>query len=231
MHLSGVLKGMSGYFTRGAVVALACAALVFIACGGGDGGDAPTRATGGTTRPAGTADVSGAEGDVQTIEIAVRWASADAKDLRSLVQSSDEVFTARVERIAGTREESIAPGSGRSSIPVAIYELAVTKSFIGGRAVGSSITFEQVGGIVEQDGVTVRLMLEGDPPVEVGTEYVFFASMKQNGTLSAPPYSRLEVTSEGALVALAEWANLGALQQLSRVSADGLDSEIETAAQ
>ena len=72
-------------------------------------------------------------------------------------------------------------------------------------------------------------MLEGDPPVEVGKDYLFFISTKTNGTLSAPPYGRLEVRPGGRLVPLARWGSLGALRQLSQVPAVRAGSEIDAA--
>jgi hypothetical protein len=174
-----------------------------------------------------------------SIEIPTRWASANANTLSSLVASSDEVFIARVNSLTGVRDQPILPASdstvpgkpGRdpSSLPISAYELVVTQSFAANRSAGSTATFEQVGGRVDQDGATVHLMLAGDPPVEVGKEYLFFVSRKSSGALSAPPYGRLEVTPDGRLLPLTRWAGLGALQRLSQVTAAQAGSEIDAA--
>jgi len=194
--------------------------LLLAACGGNSGGSTSS------TQP-------------EVIEIPTRWASANANDLSSLVASSDEVFIARVKALTGVRDQTILPGSdstvpgkpGRdpSSLPVSVYEIVITQSFTGSHAAGSTATFEQVGGLVDQDGATVRLMLDGDPPVEVGKTYLLFISRKSNGALSAPPYGRLEVTVDGRLAPLTRWAGLGALQRLSQVTAEQAGSEIDAA--
>ena len=190
---------------------------LFSACGGGGSNDEAT------------------SDDPQVIEVPTRWASGNANDLASLVATSDEVFTARVERLAGTREEGILGGTGESTggkrgstFPITSYDITITRSFVGDRAVGSAATLEQAGGVSADTGA--RMMLENDPPVEVGKEYLFFATVTDAGALTTPPYGRLEV-GPGRLTAVGPWGELGALKQLADVSADNLGGEIDAVAQ
>jgi hypothetical protein len=190
---------------------------LFSACGGGGSNDEAT------------------SDDPQVIEVPTRWASGNANDLASLVATSDEVFTARVERLAVTREESILRDTGefagrknRSTFPMSSYDITVTHSFVGGRGVGSTATLEQAGGVSAHTGA--RMMLENDPAVEVGKEYLFFATVTEDGTLTTPPYGRLEVGA-GRLRAVGPWGELGALKQLAEVSVDNLGGEINAVAQ
>jgi hypothetical protein len=203
---------------------VAAVSALVVACGGGGDSD-----EGAISQTDADTAVSAAE-NLETVEIPARWATANADSVSALVTSSQEVFTARVARLSGEREQVLNPARG-SSVPISIYELEITESFVGGRAAGSVATFEQAGGAVEQGGEDVWMMLEGDPPVEVGKEYLFFASLKENGTLSAPPYGRLEVTAGGDLVPLAAWESLGALQRLQEVPADQVSSEIDAASE
>lgn len=199
------------------VALLAFSALLVGACGEG-AGESPD-----STAP-------------DVVEVPTRWASANARDLSSLVSSSDEVFFARVDALTKVRDETILPGAdsqvpgkaGRaaSTLPISVYELIITRPLGGERSAGSTVTFEQVGGVVDQGGEAVRLMLDGDPPVEVGKEYLFFVSRKPNGTLSAPPYGRLEVAN-GRLSPVSRWAGLGALQELSQITAAEAEREID----
>jgi hypothetical protein len=197
--------------------------VLIIACGGGSPEEGAIDQTSPET-------VVSSEENLETVEIAARWATANADSVSALVASSQEVFRARVARLSGEREQVLNRARG-GGVPISIYELEITEAFVGGRAAGSVATFEQAGGVVEQGGEDAWMMLEGDPPVEVGKEYLFFASMKENGTLSAPPYGRLEVTADGDLVPLATWESLGALQRLGELSAEQVSSEIDAAAQ
>jgi hypothetical protein len=206
-------------FSRTTVV-LPLTALVlvlFAACSGGDSNDEATSS------------------DPQVIEVPTRWASGNANDLATLVGTSDEVFTARVERLAGTREEGFLGGTGESAggkrgstFPITTYDITITRSFLGGRAVGSPATLEQAGGVSSDTGA--RMMLENDPPVEVGKEYLLFATVTDDGALTTAPFGRLEV-GPGKLTAVGPWGELGALKQLANVSADNLGGEIDAAAQ
>jgi hypothetical protein len=171
----------------------------------------------------------------EVIEVPTRWASGNANDLATLVDTSDEVFTARVERLAGTREEGFLGGTGESAggkrgstFPITSYDITITRSFVGDRAVGSAATLEQPGGISSDTGA--RMMLENDPPVEVGKEYLFFATVTDAGALTTAPFGRLEV-GPGKLTPVGPWGELGALKQLANVSADNLGGEIHAAAQ
>jgi hypothetical protein len=182
----------------------------------------------------GDADVSA---EPETIALHVRWASGNAKDLQSLLDSSEVVFAGRVDDLAGVREETLIadagsppqPGKadrGATTVPVSVFDVVVTQSMEGGLTHGSTVAFEQAGGITERDGSPVRIELEGDEPLVVGHEYLFFAVYKPNGALAAPPYARLEMTAQG-LRAEREWEQLGGLQQLTGLTASGAAMLVE----
>jgi hypothetical protein len=162
----------------------------------------------------------------QIIEVPTRWASSNANSLPSLLGSSDAVFAGKVLRLVETRQDRFLPGRegtgipgkpsrGPVDFPFSVFELQITRSMKGGLSPGSTVMFEQSGGITDQDGTPVRLQLAGDDPIESGREYMFFAAYKKNGALSAPPYGRLEVGTDGRLRPLKHWAHLGALLQLT----------------
>jgi hypothetical protein len=194
------------------IAASAMVLLILAACGGGssDSNDSPV-----SSQP-------------ETIHIPTRWASANAADIRSLVGTSEVVFVGTVARLVDVREETLIPatsgspvdgkpGRGASTIPISVYEVSVDRQITGEAAVGSTVLYEQAGGLTERNGVLTHVQLAGDEPVRPGITYLFFASHKANGALAAPPYGRVEVTSEGIKPA-ERWAQLGALQRLAGLS-------------
>jgi len=199
------------FWKTAALIAASSILSLFIgACGGGAGDSASSS-------------------EPQTIEISTRWASANANDLPTLIAASDAVFVGRVGRLVEVREETLIPGTGSSpvpgkpgrgetTVPVSVFEVTVGRSARGGLVRGSTVSFEQAGGLTYRNGSPVRFELEGDEPLQPGGEYLFFAVYKPNGSLSAPPYARLQVTAEG-LLPQEPWARLGALQLLSGLSA------------
>lgn len=184
------------------LVVIGALSLFPAACGGGSGGS--TTST-----------------DPETIEIPTRWASGNAADLRTLVQNSDQVFLGRVSRVVGQSEPEL-PGADikRQLPPMTSFEVTVSSTMAGTLAPGATVVIEQAGGtIATSDGRRAVVVLEGDTLLEDGAEYLFFASRKSNGNLTAPPFGRLQVTADGSLVPLDAWSELGALKQLSGLSA------------
>jgi len=207
-----------------AVCALVAAGLVLLtACGGGGEREA-------TTDGAGQADAVAAQGEeIPTVEVQTRWAYGNANDLQSLIGSSDEVFVGSVTRVLGQSEGEQAPrmNNGRRGLPLTSFEVTVKSAQIGSLTPGDTVVIEQAGGITEVSGGSrVSIVLEGDKLLENGAEYLFFADRKANGNLTVPPFGRLQVGGDGSLEPLAAWSRLGALRQLSGLSASGAAARI-----
>jgi hypothetical protein len=165
-------------------------------------------------------------GEPETIEIPTRWASANARDLRTLVAASDEVFVGRVVRLEGQTDQPV-PGAGGvgerqpTTFPVSRFEVRVVRQATGGLGAGTMVIIEQAGGVTTQpDGTEARLILDGDEPLKVGATYLFFATRKPNGSLTAPPFGRLVVGASGRLDPVGPWSSLGAIQELTGLSPD-----------
>jgi hypothetical protein len=189
------------------LAALAIMSALAVACGGSDSGSSSDHGVANEAAPA-----PGAPAEVPT-----RWASAIANDLPSLLDSSDEVFVGRVTRVTGQRDE---PAGAPRTFPITRYEVSVEQSISGTLTPGAAVVVEQGGGTIRSsDGTETRVILHGDEFLVPGASYLFFAGYKSNGTLAAPPFSRLRVAADGALHPLHHWASLGALQQLAGLSA------------
>ena len=174
----------------------------------------------------------GAAGEPETIHIGARWRTEDAKDLATLVTSSDAVFVGEVSALRGQRLESLTPsgvsrgapdGASKppadrgTSLPISAFDVRVTEVWKGDLAAASIVTIEQPGGtIASSGGKTVRLALEGDQLMAVGGTYLFwFAPASDGGALMTTPFKRLELTDTGRLEPLTAWRHLGAMQQIS----------------
>ena len=180
--------------------------------------------------------------DYTTQEVPARWSVANAESLATLVSSSDAVFIGTVTRQTGQRTEtsglavplgppdSDQPASGRArGFPVSVFDVHVSDPLVGGLAVGQTVTMEQLGGIVPTDGgQDVRVVLEGDTPLTPGREYLFFATIKPNGTYSSTPYAKIPIL-EGNLSVDARWANLPAIAAINGQRADYAAQEIRNA--
>jgi hypothetical protein len=169
-------------------------------------------------------------GEPETIEIPTRWASANARDLRTLVRTSDEVFLGRVTRLLGQSEADQPPGASgsRAPLPLTRFEITVTRALSGTLAAGDAVVIEQIGGTIEvSGGGRATMVLEDDEPLENGAQYLFFADYKPNGNLTAPPFGRLQAGQDGSLQPLAPWGDLGALRELTGLSASDAAARIK----
>lgn len=192
------------------IAVLTAGVLILAACGGKDEGT-PAPAT------------------PQMVEVETRWASGTAVTLPSLLQTSDEVFFGRVTSVIGQQETAVGPGS-KGTLPVTSFEVSVVSNLSGSLATGSTVVIEQVGGATEiSGGAQANIVLEGDERLEPGIEYLFFADRKPNGTLTSPPFGRLQVGADGGLTALPRWSSLGALQQLAGLQASAAAARVGTA--
>ena len=186
--------------------------LLVVACGGEGQGDG-----------AGRNDANAVPGHAShTQEVPTHWASGNAKDLRALLRTSDEVFFGRVTGVLGQSEVEL-PASiakDRVGLPITSFEITVERVMAGGLAPGASVVVEQVGGTIETSGgATMSIILQHDTLLLEGAEYLFFAAYKNNGKLSVAPFGRLQISADGSLEPLPVWSGLGALRQLTGLTA------------
>jgi hypothetical protein len=204
------------YLVWPVVLAIAAFGALVSACGGG--ADAPA---GGATSSSMAAQQREA---LPTIEVQSLWAWGDAARLETLTSSADVVFRGSVVALKGQRLVLSTPGSGEpgaaaprwADMPVSQFQVRVESISSGNLPPDATVTLEQLGGVQTQpDGTQVRIMLEGDEPIEVGLTYLFFASFQEDGSMVVPPFGRMKVRADSTLAAEQAWAHLGALQQLS----------------
>jgi len=224
---------LSAFRAKGAVLALVIAASVVAACGGG-------AATPGSSGGKATSDgVPPQAGELPEIEIHAAWAWGDAEDLATLAASADTVFRGKVVAFKG-QHPALSPSENTQAggpvprwadFPISQFEVRVEKVVTGPLQPGSTVTFEQAGGVqTRPDGTAVKLVLEQDELVEPGEKYLFFAKIREDGVLEAAPFARMKVSDDAQLSAGKGWGNLKALQQLSRLDVDRAEREISAAA-
>jgi len=206
---------------RGYAVALTLLliALLTLACGDG---------TQGNGTPGGDASEA-LEETPRTEEVATHWASGNANDLRTLLHTSDEVFFGRVAHVLGQSETELPPGiaKDRAALPITSFEIAVESVMAGSLSPGAPVVIEQVGGTIDTSaGARMSIILEHDKLLVEDAEYLFFAAYKSNGTLSVAPFGRLQVSRDGSLEPLPIWSDLGALRQLSGLTASDAASRV-----
>lgn len=212
-------------------LALVAGSFLLFACGGGDEGE---KSYDGNREGD---EVAVQEENLPTISVPALWAWGDAGDLATLIRSADVVFSGKVVALKGQRP-AISGGAGAGSMsprwgqfPISQFEVGVEGVITGDLTSGSTITFEQAGGVqTRPDGTSVRVALENDEPMRVGESYLFFASLQEDGSMGAPPFGRMQVGADGRLSASADWSHLGALQQLDRMHVDDAEREIRAVA-
>jgi len=214
------------------ILAAAGLSLFVLACGGGT--DEPTNGT------APNGDATAAQGgELPTIELPSLWDAGSADRLGTLIGSADVVFRGNVVALKGQRPALSRPGGAESGAPrprwgdtpVSQFEVLVESVVSGSITPGTSVTVEQLGGVeTRADGTRVRLMLEGDEPIEVGQTYLFFGSFQDDGSIVAAPFGRMKVGPDGSLAAEPGWEHLGALTDLSRRNLGDAERQISVTA-
>ena len=175
--------------------------------------------------------------ELPTVEMPSLWAWGDAERLDTLIGSADVVFTGTVVAHKGQRAalertgESGTPAPRWANRPVSQFELRVESVLSGALTAETTVTMEQLGGIdTRPDGTRVRIMLERDPPLEVGQRYVIFGTFQDDGSIVSSPFGRLKVRPDGSLAAEPGWENVGALAQLSRTKLADAEQQIRVTA-
>lgn len=158
----------------------------------------------------------------------VDWASDNADTLQRLVGSSTHVFIGEVLELTGIRLENLSGRGDPIEVPVSIFDVSVETQFKGSFNDALAVV-EQLGGIIEEDGEDLLVVLDADEPLQPGTTYLFFSIEKDNGTLNTPPFGRFVVQPDGTVQPLDDWKDLSLSQQLQALSADKLHDLIVTA--
>lgn len=172
--------------------------------------------------------------DAPVIEIGTRWSIADAKDLPTLVSSSDAIFLGTVVELQGQELRKLAPDHAPASpeavagkpavrrempeLPISFFSVRVVQALLGTPRQGDLVVIAQGGGTIErQDGSEVEVVLESDELLKPGEAYVFFAQNSNDGTknFTTSPIRRIGVEKNGRLKANGVWAKLGAMRELS----------------
>ncbi|MEX0684332.1 MAG: hypothetical protein WD904_12575 [Dehalococcoidia bacterium] len=186
-----------------ALFGLALFGLAFAACGSSLD-DKPLEETG--------------QDGVPVVHIPARYAKTLGADLDTLVSTFDVAFVGVVTGEAEQRSELMA--GGRGELPVSVFTVLVEAS-ADAAVVGSTVEVEQLGGITTGGGTRttqgqgpVRLLMEGDSPIEVGERYLFIVKEKAPGIYRASPMARFPIES-GRLQPAAGWEDLGAAQEIA----------------
>lgn len=170
-----------------------------------------------------TKDTSDGASDPNAIEyVEARWASASARDLRTLLASTDAAFVGRVIESLPQRLEpppatsdSVQPSGdkpdskGPPGFPVSRFNVEIDTPVHGDLASGEVVVIEQLGGQMETSEGIRQVLLEGDSSIGVGDVYLFFVRQKENGTYASPPFARFRVES-GRVAAPVGWEGIGA---------------------
>lgn len=169
---------------------------------------------------------SGAPDEPPVSEIEVRWASAMAADLDTLVAASGAVFVGSVEERSGQIDKELS-AQGRP-LPFTQYAVRVQDVLAGDGTAGELVTFEQLGGVAESSRGPVTLVAQGDTQLEPGATYVFFARADEAGVYSAPPFGRMPVV-DGQVLAPEGWGSLGAVSQMAGLALTQAAGEVQRA--
>jgi hypothetical protein len=165
---------------------------------------------------------------MRVAEAPALWASNQADSFESLVAATGTVFvgevTQQVDRdVSTTSPKALGP---KATIPVTSFEVRLTKPIVGSRAAGETVVFDQPYGVVEQSDGPVMLFLEGDSPLEVGKSYLFFASAREDGTLTSAPFARFEIEDNGELKGLEGWTDSGVARALAEATVSEAEARL-----
>lgn len=143
------------------------------------------------------------------MHIPARYNTAMATDAATLASVFDAAF---VGAVVSENEQRSQTSPGGNTLPVSVFTVRVEKS-AGGPAEGAIVEVEQLGGVTPSDIGQVRLLAEGDTPIQVGARYLFMVTDHSGGVFRASPLARFPV--EGGRVRPSEgFAELGVSDEL-----------------
>ncbi len=117
----------------------------------------------------------------------------DVKDEEKLVGFAENVFTGRVTGQVGS-EDMPDPDSGDSGIPQTQFSVEPLENIKG--ELKGTVTVNQQGGSIKQDGKEKKVLIEGDPLLEPGKEYLFVTRYEEDKdwyTIAAQPFGDVKV--------------------------------------
>ncbi|MGB3681512.1 MAG: hypothetical protein WA990_03395 [Rubrobacteraceae bacterium] len=143
-------------------------------------------------------EAESAETQDRPIRIEVSY-GFDVKDEEKLVGFSENVFTGRVIEQVGN-EEMADPGSEDSGIPQTQFSVEPLEDIKG--ETKDTVTVNQQGGSIKQDGDKKKVLIEGDPLLEPGKKYMFVTRYEENKdwyTIAAQPFGDVKVEDKEKL--------------------------------
>lgn len=119
----------------------------------------------------------------------------EAEEEDKLVGFAENVFKGRVIEQVGS-EDMPDPSSvpGDSAIPQTQFSVEPLDNIKG--KLNDTVTVNQQGGYIEQDGEEKKALIEGDPLLEPGKEYLFVTRYEKDNdwhTIAAQPYGDIKV--------------------------------------
>lgn len=150
----------------------------------------------GLGKPSETGPAEGPDTEVIHMEVSYGF---DVKDEEKLVGFAENVFTGRVIEQVGS-EEMEDPGSGAedSGIPQTQFAVQPLENIKGDLT--GTVTVNQQGGNLKQNGDEKKVLIEGDPLLEPGEEYLFVTRYEDNEgwhTIAAQPFGKVRVEDKG----------------------------------
>ncbi len=133
---------------------------------------------------------AGSEDEVIRVEVSYGF---NVKDEEKLVGFAENVFRGRVIEQVGS-EKMADSASGDSGLPqtqFAVQPLENIKGELTGR-----VTVNQQGGSIKQNGKSKKVLIEGDPLLEPGKEYMFVTRYEEDKdwyTIAAQPFGDVKV--------------------------------------
>lgn len=115
----------------------------------------------------------------------------EVKDEEKLVGFAENVFTGRVIERVGSEEMSVPSDSGIPQTQFTVRPLENIKGELTG-----PVTVNQQGGSMKQNGEKKKVLIEGDPLLEPGEEYLFvtrYEESKNWHTIAAQPFGDVKI--------------------------------------
>ncbi len=150
----------------------------------------------GVGKPSETGSAEGPATEVIHMEVSYGF---EASEKEKLVGFAENVFTGRVIEQVGSEEmadpDSAAEGPGIPQTQFAVETLENIKGDLTG-----TVTVNQQGGDLKLNGNKKKVLIEGDPLLEPGGEYLFVTRYEDNEgwhTIAAQPFGKIKVEDRG----------------------------------